>query len=244
MRHISEIVPGDQREKRLGLACLLCILIVAAPLISAQKARGEGQVVTGTALLSNSLQYGSTAYAVIYSHPSAAEVGTNLTLTITLRVVSFTGLVDYIYNYGITARVFAGTHVLNGSVSAGTNPVFLYPGAVWGPNNITIPLTEANTGVAKGSSVNATVSLTLADLVYFGGQLGITMNEPPMQGDAGSLLIGNSVSSSTSQTGGVNSQGPGGALLVQTLFLYALLATGAILMLVAAFLPRIAPRPS
>jgi hypothetical protein len=158
-------------------------------------------------------------------------VGTNLTIAVTLHVNALTGLVEYLYDYRIVANVYVGTQrVLNGSVN-GVYLRFLYPGSTWGPNNVTIPLTEANTGLAKGESANATVTITLGDTVWIAGpQISLYLTEPAMQGSAGSLVVQNAVATTSTSA---NGQGAG-----QSYLPYALIASGVVLVLLVVFLPR------
>jgi hypothetical protein len=186
------------------------------------------QITSGTAQLSNALQYGSTTYSVDYSYPSTAEVGTNLTITVTLHVKSLTGVVEYVNDFRLVANVYVGPQlVLNGSIDGGTQPLFLRSGATWGPKDVIIPLTAQNTGVAKGASANATVSITLVDTVWVADpRIGDYHTEPAMQGAAGGLVIQNAVASTTGQG------------TFQTVLPYALLASGAVLVVLAVFLRR------
>ena len=83
-------------------------------LIQSQKTYAAVESTSGSVHLGNTLQYGATAYSVEYSYPSTAEVGTSLTIAVTLHVDSLTGLVEYIYNYQLIAKVFIGANVLDG----------------------------------------------------------------------------------------------------------------------------------
>lgn len=210
----------------LGTVLLMFLL---APAVGAF---ADVQSTSGAVQLGNSLQYGSTSYTVRYSYPSTVQVGTNLTITVTLHVDSLTGLVEYVTNYGIVAGVFVGDQRLEGSVSSGQNSTFLYPGSSWGPYNITIPLTANNTGLIEGSLANGTVSLTLGDTVYYGSQqLNVYVTEPPMQGAAGSLVIQNAVRSTVTST---TAPGPG-----HDYFPYAFMViAGVVLILGSVFWPR------
>jgi hypothetical protein len=192
----------------------------------------ESQITSGTAQLSNTLQYGSTAYSVDYSYPSTVEVGTNLTITVTLHVKSLTGVVEYVNDFRLVANLYVGPQlVLNGSINSGTQPLFLHPGATWGPKDLTIPLTASNTGIAKGSSANATLSITLGDTVWVADpRIGDYHTEPAMQGDAGGLVIQNAVASPGDSTTG--------RVTVQTILPYALLGSGAVLVLLSVFFRR------
>ncbi len=216
------------RVRRHWPALLAVILLIPALGVNA-----EAQNASGTATLGNSLQYGNTSYSVGCSYPSTALVGSNLTITVTLHVISLTGLVEYITNYGIVAQVFVGSQVLEGSALSTANATFLYPGSSWGPFNITIPLTANNTGLAKGDSANATLGITLRDSVFYSApQLNVYVTEPPMQGVAGSLLIENpATSTSTSTT--TPSAGP------ISITYAALVVAGAVMMIGAALWPRV-----
>jgi hypothetical protein len=93
-------------------------------------------------------------------------------------------------------------------------------------------LTAENTGIAKGQSANATVTVTLQDLVWYTTPISLLDTEPPMEAGAGSLIIENPATPvSSSNTGQTTGQ-------TQTYLPYALLASGAVLMLSAVFLSR------
>ena len=117
-----------------------------------------------------------------------------------------------------------------------SNGTFLYPGSSWGPINVTIPLTAENTGLAKGASANATVSVTLMDGVYYGGGLVVYNTEPAMEGAAGSLVFRNPADGTSVTTSQTNGQ-------TQSNLPYLLFASAAVLMLIVVVLQRW-PRPS
>jgi hypothetical protein len=141
---------------------------------------------------------GTTSYVVRYSYPSMALVGTNLTVSLTLHLNQFEGEVEYIDKYAMELQLFVGASVLsetiNGPVAQNAS---LYPGAEWGPENFTLPLTESGTEVAPGTSENATLMVTLEDSVFYYGLGAIEgmglyeETEPSMQASAGSLVIAN-----------------------------------------------------
>lgn len=220
--------------RKLVLPALAVILLLAS-------AQGVGAVPTTTGTtqpIGNVLDMGVTSYQVYYSYPSVAQVGTNVTISLSLHLNAFSGQVEAIDGYALQLQVFVGTNVLQNTIYGPTGlNTTLYPGATWGPVNFTFPLTEANTGLAPGASDNATLSVTLRDSVLYGVPELMYESEPPMSTDAGSLLIENQVASSTTSTS-TSSQGGGG----QSLLPYALLASGAVLMVAAVFIPR-GPRP-
>jgi hypothetical protein len=215
---------------------LFPVLLTTVLLLSFQGVNAAVQTTSGaTAQLGNALTYGNTSYVVYYSYPSTAEVGTNLTIALTLHLNAFTGQAEYITGYALEAQIFIGADELHSTLfgPSGFNASsFLYPGASWGPNYLTFPLTENNTGVAKGESVNASVNVILRDTPYYGVPVLGYLTEPAMEGQAGSLLIQNAVASSSTSTS-TSGQGSGQALLP-----YALLASGAVLMVAAVVMPR------
>ncbi|MDA4118832.1 MAG: hypothetical protein OK455_10885 [Thaumarchaeota archaeon] len=157
-------------------------------------------------------------------------------MIISVHVVSLTGLIEYVTAYRVVVNVFVGNgHLLNASFISNDTASFLYPGSTWGPLNVTLPVTAQNTNLATGQSTNATVSITLQDEVYYGVPRYNTETEPAMQGEAGGLLIQNVVASTTTST-----QVSGGT--GQNYLPYALLSSGAVLMVLGVFLTR-GPRP-
>jgi hypothetical protein len=182
-----------RRNSRGLVLSSLGAIILLAPFQAATATTGAthtiGNDITGI---------GTTSYVVRYSYPSMARVGTNLTVSLTLYLNEFEGEVEYIDKYAMELQLFVGTNVLsetiNGPVALNAS---LYPGAEWGPENFTFPLTESGTGVAPGTSENATLMVTLEDSVFyyglgaFEGMGTYEETEPPMQASAGSLVIAN-----------------------------------------------------
>jgi len=220
---------------------LLSAILAVLMLVSFQGVRAAVPTTSGvTETMGNALTSGSTSYNVYYSYASVAQVGTNLTISLTLHVNAFTGRIEYIYDYALEAQIFIGTQELDQTVSgpAGSNSSsFLYPGATWGPINFTFPLTEANTGLTMGQSDNATLEITLRDTTYIGVPFSQYLTEPPMQASGGGFLLQDAVASSTTSSSS-SSQGSG-----QTILPYALVASGALLMVAAVITPR-SPRPA
>lgn len=224
------------RAQRSAPLRLFPILVTMALLVPVQNLYAAVPTTTGTAHLQNTLTYGNTAYTVDYSYPSTVQVGTNLTILLTLHVISLTGLIEYVTAYRITTNVFVGNeHVLNSSVISNDTARYLYPGSTWGPNKFVFPLTADNTGVPKGGSANATVSVALQDLVYYAAPLYSALSEPSMVGNAGGFVVENSVATTNTSGGGQGN--------AQTYLPYALMASGAVLMLLAVVATR-APRPT
>ncbi|MGH9918289.1 MAG: hypothetical protein ACRD6W_05385 [Nitrososphaerales archaeon] len=229
---------GAQRALVLYLP-LLVTLILLSPF---QGAMAAAQVESGmTQTLGNSTNQGTTSYVVYYTYPSTAPVGSNLTISLSLHVGSFSGVIEFIVGYEMQVALYVGEQEQQVTLAgpAGFNASsFLYPGGIWGPVNATFPLTENNTGLALGESANATFSVTLLDSIYVGAPYLHIETEDPMQGQGGTVLIENGVTSTTSSTSIGSTTGNGG----QTLLPYALLASGAVLIAGAIIVPR-GPRP-
>lgn len=230
---------GGASRSALRLCLPLVItLILLAPL---QSASAAVQIESGsTQPLGNSMSHGSTSYLVYYTYPSTAQVGSNVTISLTVRLGQFTGLIEFIVGYELRVQLAVGTQQQQVTISGpgGFNASdFLYPGATWGPINATFPLTEADTGLAPGQSANATFSATLLDSIYVGAPYLHFETEPALTGQGGTFLIQGAATSSTSSTSTT------GQSSRQTFLPYALLASGAVLVAAAIFMPR-GPRPS
>src|SRR5579863_7284542 len=107
----------DEVAERGKVKRFLPLLLAVILLIQSQRGYAIVPSTSGSLQLGNTLQYGATAYSVEYSYPSTAEVGTNLTIALTLHVDSLTGLVEYIYNYQLIATVFVGANAIDGNAS-------------------------------------------------------------------------------------------------------------------------------
>jgi hypothetical protein len=243
----------DYRKRATGRSALFGLLpIVLTAMIlffSAQNIYGAVPLTTGSSTVGNTLEYGTTSYTISYSYPSTVQVGTNMNMTLTMRVNSLTGLVEYTTTYSLLVIVFIGSNQVVGNVTAPNGSPFLYPGSDWGPNNVTIPITAANTGLTAGQTGNASVSIILNDYIFYGGAVTYYSTEPPMTGGGGTFIVQDAVqtsssassssagsSTSTSSTGGSPANG------TQNYLPYVLLGAGAVLLIGAIVLPR-GPRP-
>ncbi|HUI00545.1 MAG TPA: hypothetical protein VLX56_02810 [Nitrososphaerales archaeon] len=208
----------------------MAALSTLALLISPQGAFAAA-ITTGTASFGNALTYGNTSYSVAYSYPSVAAVGSPFNITLTLHVNSLTGLIEYITAYRMIVFLFISNgNVINNSLISNVTASYMFPGANWGPNNMTFDLTPTNTGVSKGQSANATVSIQLQDDVYYGNPRYDTETEPGMQGSAGAFVIENGVATSTT----TGSQSSGGTNYLS----YALVTSGIVLIVLAVVVTR------
>jgi hypothetical protein len=224
--------PLAGRTHRAAAGCAL--LLAATLLLASQPGKASPGSTSGNVSLSNILEYGNTQYSVEYSYPSVAQVGSNLTITLTLTVVSQTGLVDFTTSYDLLVDVFVGNEPpLTGSINSNLTSPNLYQGARWGPNNVTIPLTAANIDLSKGQSANATVGITLEAGVYYDPPIDTAETQPAMQGQAGALVIQNGVHTIGSSVGA----GAGQSYVTLTL-----VSSGVVLIVIAVLLPH-RPKP-
>lgn len=230
---------GRKLERGAGRAFVLCLpllvtLIILAPF---QSAMAAVQMESGsTQQLGNTTNQGTTSYVVDYTYPSAAQVGSNLTVSLSLHVQAFSGVIEFILGYELQVALYVGQQEQQVTIAGpgGFNASsFLYPGGIWGPVNATFPLTQNNTGLALGQSTNATFSVTLLDSVYVGAPYYHIETENPMQGQGGTLLIQNGVTSTSTSLSSTT-----GHSTSQTLLPYALLASGAVLIVGAIIMPR------
>jgi hypothetical protein len=244
-RKEKDVRSGNVGARQIMSRGLLFLLLAVSLLVPIQGAHATVQSTSGSVSLGNILPSGVTSYTVDYTYPSTATVGTNLTISLTLHVNSLSGNIEYVTNYKLLEFLYIGSQLVgNSAIKSPLNASYLYAGASWGPNNVTIPLTAANTGLATGQSANASLSITMQDEVFYATTVyvGYYQSEPAMEGQAGEFLIQNVVpSSSTSTSTSTSSQNSG-----QSYVPYALLASGAVLMVLAVALPRrpqVAPKP-
>jgi len=180
---------------------------------------------------------GNGTYTVSYDYPSAASVGSNFTTHVSIVVNELTGLQMLTYQYQVT--VLLGLANGEGMLQQVGGTSALYPGAVWGPENVTIPITEANTGLSRGQQANATVTIRLGITTY----IGYPFNQPriqtmmPTAKVVGNITIGDQVT--TSQTAGAGNLGAGTSL--SALLYYVALGAGVLLVGVGILFPRIFP---
>jgi hypothetical protein len=227
---------GDAKRSALRVsfpAVVAIVLLVSFRAVSAVSITSGTSATVGNIL--NQGAGGVTSYNVYYSYPSVAQVGTNLTIDLSLHLNQFSGEVELITGYSMKAQLYVGTSLLqqlilgpNQSDSSG----FLYPGSTWGPEGFNFSLTEANTGVAPGTSANATLAVVIEDTVYYGYPGDIFETEPPMTAAVGSLIIENvAANNATSASTTTQSGGP-------TLLPYTLVASGAVLLAAGVFIAR------
>lgn len=175
--------------------------------------------------------FGNGTYTVSYLFPSVVSLGSNFTTQVSLQVNELTELQLYVEQYQITVRV----NVPNGQGASGTvgGSTPLYPGAIWGPKNITIPITQLMTGPFAGS-LNASVSITLATTVSVGYPV-LQDHVHTASQLAGNLAIEANASGSKSAEGNLNPQSGFGYLP------YLIVGAGVIVVSVGVFLPQLFP---
>jgi hypothetical protein len=235
----------SRRRGRMLLRRFLPFVFALILLAPFQGASAAVPIISGsTQQLGNNESHGSTSYVVDFTYPATAQVGTNVTISLSLHVGQFTGLIEYITAYELEVQLFVGAQeqqvVLYGPAGFNSSS-FLYPGGIWGPNNATFPLTQLNTGLAPGQSTNATFSVVLLDTDEIGYPYLTYVTEPAMTGDGGTFLVENQVASSTTSTSNTSTSSQSAG---QTVLPYTLLASGAVLMAAAVFLPRGPRSPS
>ncbi len=201
--------------RRLSPLLFIFLLTDASVLAAPSTMAGSTQMSSSTA------SGGVDSYTVDYSFPSTVQTGSNLTVTVTLLVSKLSGFGEYISNYAIQVMVYVDfAHVLRGTLGSNMSlqgSPYLYPGARWGPYNVTIPVTESNTGLAPGHSAEANLTIALQNEVFDGGDINTYFPEGS-QGAAGQLTI---------QAGGGDQNRPAS----QNYLSYLLLGAGGVLVL-------------
>jgi hypothetical protein len=156
------------------LAAIFVLVLVLS--ISANAARGDtpldGQL-TLTNLDPNG--NGKSTFTVFYHLPQQAEVGTSLTVPIKLYVDNLTGFMSFLQDYTVTVslklsngRSISGQAGVNSTQAAeilGAGQ--LHAGQEWGPVNVTMPLTQTNTGLGPGQEALGNATMRVDADVWF-----------------------------------------------------------------------------
>jgi len=143
---------------------LLLAALIYLPLPSA-----SGLVPSNQFQIRNQDVSGTSGYTIFYYVPPTAETGSNLNVSVLLYVNTLTGLKIYVRDYGLTVAVDLGkghTIIRSANVSV-VEQKWLYPGGRWGPLNISLPLTEQDTGLAPGQAVRANVTISLLATIWY-----------------------------------------------------------------------------
>ena len=233
---------------RITILTVVCLMLGFSSYQAATPAAGKVSTVSGSfksvfldtadfigpVAVTNKL--GNGTYTVSYDYPSSASVGSNFTTHVTLVVNELTGLQELTYQYQITVQLGLGNG--NGLLQQVSGTSALYPGGVWGPKNVTFPITEANTGLSKGQLENATVTIRLGITTY----IGYPFNQPRIQTMIPTAnLVGNVTIGDQVNTGQAGSAGNLGVANDDALFYYLSLGAGVVLVCVGIFFPRIFP---
>jgi hypothetical protein len=238
-----------KNRSRVILLTVVCLMLGFSNCYAASPPEGQTSTLSGSfqsvfvdsadfigpVAVSNKL--GNGTYTISYDYPSTADVGSNFTAHVSLVVNDLTGLQMLTYQYEITVQV--GLSNGNGMLQLVSGTAPLYPGAVWGPKNVTIPVTEANTGLSKGQQENATVTIRLGITTY----IGYPFNQPRIQTMiptaklVGNLTVNDQVVTSQTSNGGNSGSGVNLAAFLP----YLTLGAGAFLVCLGVFFPRIFP---
>ena len=167
------------RDRGLPLF-LIFLMSVAAPVAVASP-----QTLSGTKNIPVNLTNGNSVYSIYYSYPASAQVGGNVTVTVSLGVVSFTGDKLYVRSYALSVLLpFANGKVLNRTITVTNASPFVYAGGSTEPANLTLGLTPENTGLPSGQSTAVNVTVGFTDEVWY---------EPPVSNyypEFGSAVVG------------------------------------------------------
>ena len=199
----------DKVVRTLLLAALISLLPLpsASGLVPANQFQIRNQDVSGT-----------SSYTIFYYVPPTAKTGSNLNVTVLLYLDTLTGLKLYVRDYGLTVAVDLGkghTIIRSANVSV-VEQKWLYPGGRWGPLNISLPITEQDTGLAPGQAVRANVTISLLATIWYDSPI---FNYLPESGDG--------------RVGSVYVQGVGHAVSGSSTIVSFLLITGGAVLLVS-----------
>lgn len=176
-------------SSRYLLLATIAILLVGTAFahpVSAESFNRQFEVNSQTYL-------GDAQLTVSYNASAEVVVGGNLIVTAMVSVDNLTGAEQYLRDYVLVATLLSDDHSVNSSVGSPTpTQRYLYPGARWGPLNFSIPLTQADTGLSPGQTVNASLTLSLiTDVSYFSYYAANNQGSgyAPVFGDGGTFVL-------------------------------------------------------
>jgi len=164
---------GTRQVKRFGATLLFAILVVA---VTANAVRGETALDRQLTLTNQDPNgSGKSTFTVYYHLSQTAPVGTSLVVPVKLYVANLTGLMSFLQDYTVkvtfnlnNGKVIVGQAGVNSTQAAeNLGAGQLHAGQEWGPANVTIPLTESNTGLAVGQQALGNVSMRVDVDVWF-----------------------------------------------------------------------------
>jgi len=173
--------------RALVLFTAVLILSVIPPLTS-------GQTEGGSAAMATYGAHGNNYFTLQYHYSENVKTGSDLVMALTLFVNNITGQESYIINYELVVTVYVDlTHVVEASVGSttglgNTSGRPLYPGSHWGPLNVTLPISESNSGVSAGQSRNASIGVALNYEVWLELPYNYDLTEGT-QASAGSVIV-------------------------------------------------------
>jgi hypothetical protein len=141
---------------------------------------------------------GKSTFTVFYHIPQQAEVGTTLTVPVKLYVANLTGLMSFLQDYTVTVSLGlsngksisgrAGVNSTQAAENLGAGQ--LHAGQEWGPVNVTLPLTQANTGLVPGQEALGNATMRVDADVWFNQPINFYRPEGNQSG-VGYVVISN-----------------------------------------------------
>ncbi len=178
--------PGSGRTA--ALAILLTLLALSHPVY------GAPSTVSGSYNYVAPSSQGTSSYTVVWSYPSSVAVGQELNVTATLFLVGLTGLKLFVDTYLLSAfvdlpgRAFIGQNNVSSyfgcGLPMGCGSPHIYPGGHWGPENISMAISDPPGGVGT-SGATATVSVGFVTTVWYDAPASHDYQE------SGSQVVGN-----------------------------------------------------
>ena len=141
---------------------------------------------------------GASTMTVFYHLPQQVQVGANFTVPIKLYVDNLTDLMSFLLDYSVqvsltlsNGKVISGqAGVTSSQTSENLGALQLHAGQGWGPVNITMPLTQTNTGLAEGQEGLANATMRINADVWFNQPVNYFRSEGN-QSNLGPVLISN-----------------------------------------------------
>jgi hypothetical protein len=171
------LVRNSAPGMRSGASAVLILVLVLGSGMPPNPAHAAAAPLSEVVLSNRDPQgAGESVFTVLYQgFPQQAQVGTTLVIPVKLYVDNLTKLMSFLQDYNVTVTLTLQTgKSISGKAGVSANQAAenlgalqLHAGQLWGPANITLPVTEANTGLAPGREAVANATIRVDADVWF-----------------------------------------------------------------------------
>lgn len=189
---------NSRASVRAVVAAVVALLLTSPTSVTQLSLHAAPSTLNQTTLSTKDPQGdGQGVFTIFYQAlPLQVTIGTGLVIPVKLYVDNMTKLMSFLQDYNLTLTLtLSSGKTLSGKAGVSANQAAenlgalqLHAGQSWGPSNITMPLTEANTGLSQGQESVANATLRLDADVWFNQPINFFRSEAN-QTSIGSVVV-------------------------------------------------------